>query len=106
MVKHIVLFQLDAAQPDERRRELMRAFRAAILALPARIPFIRRIEVEFNVNPDEKYDIALYSEFGSLDEVCAYAAHPDHVAAAAIIKPYIVSRACTDYAVVDTEGPA
>ncbi len=101
MVKHIVLFQLDAELPEERRAELMTAFREKIMALPERIPFIRKIEVGFNANPDEQFHIALYSEFGSLEEVRTYAVHPDHVAAAGIIKPYIVRRSCTDYETED-----
>lgn len=99
MVKHIVLFRLDDALESERLAALIQEFRAAILALPARIPFIRRIEVEANINPDEKFHIALCGEFDSLDDVRAYALHPDHVAAAGIIKPYIAVRACTDYTV-------
>lgn len=99
MVKHIVLFRLDDQLPQEQLARLVQDFRTAILALPARIPLIRRIEVEANINPDEKFHIALCGEFDSLDDVRAYAVHPDHVAAAGIIKPYIAARACTDYTV-------
>lgn len=99
MVKHIVLFRLDDQLPQEQLTRLVQDFRTAILALPARIPLIRRIEVEANINPDEKFHIALCGEFDSLDDVRAYAVHPDHVAAAGIIKPYIAARACTDYTV-------
>lgn len=103
MVKHIVLFQLKSGMDESLRRQVMNDFRAAILALPAHIPAIRTIEVEFNINAEERFDVALYSEFGSLDEVRAYAVHPEHVAAAAIIKPYIAARACTDYTVNEGE---
>lgn len=47
----------------------MNRFKAAIEALPAQISFIRRIFVGLNLNPDEKWDICLESEFDSLDDV-------------------------------------
>lgn len=97
MVKHIVLFQLKDGIDPQVKQNVMEKFRSDILALPAKIPFIQHVEVGFCANPDEKYDIALYSEFSTLEEVNAYAVHPDHVAAASAIKPYVQSRACVDY---------
>ncbi len=97
MVKHIVLFQLrDNLEPDERQKA-MDSFRKGILALPDQIPFIKHIELEYCINPEEKYDVALYSEFDSLDDVKAYAVHPCHVAVASAFIPFVQSRACTDY---------
>ena len=68
MVKHIVLFKLKNEAPAEARLAAMNAFKAAIEALPAKIPFIRSIEVGLNINPAETWSIALYSEFDSLDD--------------------------------------
>lgn len=39
-----------------------------------------------NANPEEQFDIALYSEFDTMDDVRAYAAHPAHLAVAALLK--------------------
>ncbi len=97
MVKHIVLFQLSDDLQGEQRKQVKQDFRNGIMALPEVISFIRKIEVEFNVNPKEQYDIALYSEFDSLDDVKAYAVHPQHVEVAGIIRPYMKNRACVDY---------
>lgn len=97
MVKHIVLFKLKDEVPADRKREVMCAFKQAIEALPARIPFIRRVEVGLNMNADEAWHIALYSEFDSLEDVKAYAAHPDHVAAASLLAEVKEGRACVDY---------
>lgn len=97
MVKHIVLFKLKEEAPAERKLEVMHAFKQAIEALPAKIPFVRKVEVGLNVNPGESWHIALYSEFDSLEDVKAYAAHPDHVAAAALLSDVKESRACVDY---------
>ena len=77
----------------------MNNFKKAIEALPAKISVIRKIEVGLNVNPAETWNIALYSEFDTLDDVKFYAAHPDHVAAGKLIAGVKESRACVDYEV-------
>lgn len=97
MVKHIVLFQLDPQMDPALKQRVMHDFKTAIEALPATIPFLRSVEVGINTNPSETFDLALYSEFDSLDDVRAYAVHPDHVAAASLIGPYKVARSCVDY---------
>ncbi|MCM1107873.1 MAG: Dabb family protein [Clostridium sp.] len=97
MVKHIVLFQLDPSMDAVLKERVMHEFKEKIEALPAQIPFIRKVEVGFNVNPDEQFDLALYSEFDTLDDVRAYAVHPAHVVAAEVIKDYKRARSCCDY---------
>lgn len=97
MVKHIVLFKLKNMDSQEEKLGIMNKFKAAIEALPAKIPVIRKIEVGLNMNPAEDYDIALYSEFDTLEDVNFYAKHPDHVAAAGIIAEVKDGRACVDY---------
>ena len=97
MVKHIVLFKLKDEAPAERKMQAAHAFKEAIEALPAKIPFIRKVEVGLNINPGETWSIALYSEFDTLEDVKVYATHPDHVAAGALLAEVRESRACVDY---------
>lgn len=97
MVKHIVLFKLKDEAPTNRKQEAMHAFKQAIEALPAKIPFIRKVEVGLNMNPGETWHIALYSEFDTLEDVKAYSTHPDHVAAAGLLAEVKENRACVDY---------
>lgn len=97
MVKHIVLFKLKDEAPADKKLEAMHAFKQAIEALPAKISVIRKVEVGLNINPGETWSIALYSEFDTLDDVKAYATHPDHVAAGALLVEVRESRACVDY---------
>ena len=97
MVKHTVLFQLRVDLEPQQKTEVMECFRKGIMELPAQIACIRRIEVGFNINPEEKFDIALCGEFDTLADVDAYARHPLHVAVAAQLKPYVFARSCTDY---------
>jgi len=97
MVKHIVLFKLKSEVSEAEKLAAMTSFKEAIEALPAKIPVIRKIEVGLNMNPNETWQIALYSEFESLEDVQLYAAHPDHVAAGKILANVKESRACVDY---------
>lgn len=95
MVKHIVLFKLNIEEPE--RSQVINDFCNAITALPQTIDVIRNIEVSRNINPAEQYDIALNSTFDTLADVATYATHPDHVAAAGLLKGKVASRACVDY---------
>ena len=97
MVKHVVLFQLKADMDAALKEEIMLQFKQAIEALPAKIRFIRHIEVGINRNPSETFDLALVSEFDSMEAVMAYSIHPEHLAAASIIGPYKAARSCVDY---------
>lgn len=97
MVKHIVLFKLKDEAPEAQKLEAMNRFKAAIEALPARIPWIKKVEVGLNINPGETWNIGLYSEFDSLEDVKRYAVHPDHVAAGKLLAEVKESRACVDY---------
>lgn len=99
MVKHIVLFQLDAAAPVSTLQAAKTAFKTGIEALPALIPCIRDIRVSFNMNPGEKFDICLESSFDSLADVRLYSNHPEHLKVAGALKPLIAARACTDFEV-------
>ncbi len=97
MVKHIVLFKLKEELPATEKQAVMNQFEEAVEALPAKISVIRKIEVGLNVNPAEAWDIALYSEFDSLEDVKTYAVHPDHVAAGKLLADVKLNRACVDY---------
>jgi hypothetical protein len=97
MVKHIVLFKLKNEASAEEEQTVALKFKSAIEALPTVIPFIKHVEVGININPDEQWNIALYSEFDTLAEVKAYAVHPAHVAAAKLLADLKESRSCVDY---------
>lgn len=97
MVKHIVLFKLKEDAPKSEKTEVMEKFKEAIEALQNIIPCIRKIEVGINKNPNESWDIALYSEFDSFEDLDTYAKHPEHIAAGKIIADLRVDRSCVDY---------
>lgn len=97
MVRHIVLFQLKPELEDAKKAEVMKSFKEGIEALPQVIPFIHKIEVGFNSNPDEKWDLCLNGEFTSLEDVRLYATNPHHLQVAGALKLFLAGRACNDY---------
>ena len=100
MVKHIVMFKLKDTLSKDEKWEVMNRFKAAIEALPTKIDVIRKVFVGLNINEAETWDICLESEFDTLEDVKAYAVHPDHVAAAnGFVRPYTEVRLCMDYEV-------
>lgn len=99
MIRHTVMFLLKKELPAGKRRLAMLQFKQEIERLPAVIPQIRTIHVGLNINPAEEWDICLDSTFDSLEDLRTYAIHPDHVAAATALKPYVAARGCVDYEV-------
>ena len=97
MVKHIVLFKLKDSLSKEEKLDVVNRFKAAIEALPEKIDVIRKVFVGGNINGAEQWDICLESEFDTLEDVKTYSAHPDHVAAAGILKDAKQDRACVDF---------
>ena len=55
MVKHVVMFKFKGT--DEERLAVAKAFRDALVALPAQIGQLRSIDVGINVNPAETWDL-------------------------------------------------
>lgn len=97
MVKHIVLFKLVEFESAEAKQQKMVEFKEGLESLPKLIAEIKFLEVGLNSNPAEKYDIALTTEFASMDDLTIYAKHPDHVRVGGIIRPVLAERACVDY---------
>lgn len=95
MVKHIVTFKLKGT--PEKRLEVAKAFRDALVELPSKIEVLKSIEVGINENPAEDWDMVLTAVVPTMADVKTYAEHPAHVAAAAIVGPHKDSRACVDY---------
>lgn len=81
---------------DTARHELAERFCSALEALPAQIPELKSMKTGINVNPKETWDVMLIAEGDSLEDIAAYSAHPAHVAAVDIIRPFIDARACVD----------
>ena len=97
MVKHRVLFKLKEFSSEEAKALKINEIKTRLEALINLVPTLKKINVGININPKEVFDICLVTEHDTLDDLSAYATHPEHVAVGAIIREVLESRACVDY---------
>jgi hypothetical protein len=97
MIRHIVLWRLNGANPVERLRQAAE-IKAALEGLNGRIPGLLRLEVGFDYSgTDESADICLYSEFASREALSLYHEHPEHLKVAPLVKKYRTERWVADF---------
>lgn len=97
MIKHIVLFSLRDDIEQGYKADRLADLKEQFLALQGEIASLRSIEIGINVNPKEKFDLALVATFDDLAGLAAYASDPRHVAVAKQVGEMLSVRACTDY---------
>lgn len=98
MIRHAVMFgirgteELTPLQEAERLGELLKA-------LPAQIPFLKKMEVGVNSEnaPEDNAQLILLADFETIEDCAMYTIHPAHVAVAQEIGKVKTSRCCVDY---------
>ena len=101
MIKHIVFFGLADNAEGKSKAENAGIIKSELENLKQHIPQIKKIEVGINYPnaPKTNYDIALYSEFDTFEDIDIYQEHPEHKKVAAYIGKVRISRAAVDYEV-------
>jgi hypothetical protein len=100
MLKHIVMWKLKEVAECGDRIQNARKMKHDLEALKSKIPQIKNIEVGLNSLPSEgSYDVVLYSEFESEQDLEAYQKHPEHVKVAQFIGTVRERRAVVDYTI-------
>jgi len=101
MIKHIVFFGLADNAEGKSKAENAVIIKSGLENLKHLIPQIKKIEVGINYPnaPKTNYDIALYSEFDTFEDIDIYQEHPEHKKVAAYIGKVRISRAAVDYKV-------
>ncbi len=94
MIKHIVLFKF---KEDTDEKTDFSSIKESLENLTQFIPELKKIEVGLNSNPNEKYDLALTTEFDNWESLKIYAEHPEHLKVGAVIRKTLELRACVDY---------
>ncbi|WP_448377379.1 Dabb family protein [Fervidobacterium sp.] len=80
--------------------EIYEQIKEKVLALKDFIPQIRHIEVGRNITTSiNAYDVVLYSEFDSKEDLDFYLVHPEHVKVADYIKTVVADRKVVDYVI-------
>jgi hypothetical protein len=80
----------------EDRAELFSKLSEAAENMNGNIKGLIKAELIKNVNSNEKYDLCLYCEFETLEDVNSYQDDPVHIAFKDIIVGNVFDRACID----------
>ncbi len=100
MIRHIVFFRLAESAQGNTRLENARIIKEMLEALKSQIPQICSIEVGLNFNDGPtSWDVALFSEFNSREDLNIYQEHPSHKKVAQFVASVRTDRAVVDYEV-------
>jgi len=98
MVKHIVLWKLKENAEGRTRHQNAVLLKQELEALKKKIPVIMHIEVGINFNNSEAaYDLALYMECKTAQDLQVYQYHPEHLKIAELVGKLRESRVVVDY---------
>ncbi len=97
MIKHIVMWDILGAGPDEKARNAQR-LKAAFEGMQP-IPGLLKLEIGLDLSGvDYACDVVLYSEFESQAALDAYGTHPEHVRVKNELADLRIARHQVDYA--------
>jgi hypothetical protein len=94
MIKHIVMWKFKDDVADADKLEMKRLLES----LKGVVPSLIDIEIGLDiVGKEASKDMVLYTEFASMDDLAAYAGHPEHLKVVEFVKPLVCERAVVDY---------
>jgi hypothetical protein len=99
MIRHVVSWKLNGSDAAARAAQAA-TITAELTALPAVIPEILSLQVGTNTAyPDSNWDVVLIADYESIAALEAYQVHPDHKAAAGVIRQLVAERSSVDFEV-------
>jgi hypothetical protein len=99
MVKHIVLWKLDASYSSDDKEKIRNEFREKLYRLKSDIVVLLHIEVSLNSEKASasNYDIMLETLFNSFEALNTYQLHPAHIKVVEYVKSLKLQRAAIDF---------
>jgi hypothetical protein len=94
MIKHIVMWKFKEEVAEADKMEMKRQLES----LKGVVPSVVSIEAGLDLSKKEaSMDMALYTEFQTMEDLTAYATHPEHLKVVEFVKPLVCERAVVDY---------
>ncbi|MDH5229129.1 MAG: Dabb family protein [Gammaproteobacteria bacterium] len=98
MIRHIVLWKLYEQANNNTKQENAQQAKQVLEALNGKIQGLIKLEVGIDLlHSEQSADIALYSEFASLDDLEHYQHHPEHVKIIPFMKSICAERRVIDF---------
>jgi len=98
VLKHIVMWKLKDSHEGTDKEEIMDRIKEELEGLKSSIPEIKTMEIGRNSNKlPTSFDVALYSEFESKEDLEIYKEHPEHVKVAQFIRQVTADAVVVDY---------
>jgi len=98
MIKHIVMWKVLEGAEGRSRQQNMLEMKRMLEAMPPLIPLIRKLEVGINfLESPMNWDVVLYTEFASREDLIAYDTHPEHEKVKAFVSKIREAVAKVDY---------
>ncbi len=94
MIKHIVMWKFKDETTEADKLEIKRRLES----LKGVVPSLVEIEIGLNFSPcAPAKDMVLSTGFQTVEDLAAYASHPEHQKVVAFVKPFVAERAVVDY---------
>ena len=100
MIKHIVMWKLKEEAEGNTKEANAIKMKELLENLKDKIAELKEIEVGINNNPKNEYDILLYSEVDTMEDLEKYQTHPEHVKVGVFVKAVVEKRTCVDYEII------
>lgn len=97
MVYHIIMWNFREEVAAEDKPKLKEAMAENLKGLVGKVPGLLTVDFVAEPEASSSHDIALVTTFEKVEDIKAYAVHPDHVHVAdTYVRPYVCNRACLD----------
>jgi hypothetical protein len=105
MIKHIVVWKLKEEAEGRPKVDNSIMLKRELELMSKRIKEIQKLEVGINFNSgQDAYDLSLYSEFASRQDLEAYQNHPEHLRVVALLRKVRDARVVVDYEIPNNGG--
>ena len=100
MIKHIVMWKLKNFAEGSSKDENALLVKSKLEGLKKKIKQVKVLEVGFNLNTSSTtYDIVLYAEFETMEDLNRYKTHPEHKKVGDFVSKVRQERKAIDYTV-------
>jgi len=98
MIKHIAMFKFKAFESAEEKEKYYIRLREAFDGLDKKVPEIKFLQIGFDeLQSEASFDFAVNVVIEDLECLSAYANHPEHIKAGAVVRERLVDRKVIDY---------